>query len=103
VTANFAVMTPPIVMTGVYDSSVVLPNTLTLNATVTDTTYKGTVVTTWSVSPNSTGPGAVNFSNVHQLNSTVSFTKAGTYILTLTASNGQLSTSKDVLVTVVSG
>ena len=46
------------------------------------------------------GPGTVAFSNVNVLNSTASFSAAGSYTLRLSASDGALTTTDDVLITV---
>src|SRR5262249_22605979 len=46
------------------------------------------------------GPGAANFSNASSLNTSVSFSAAGSYGLRLTASDSQFSSSDDVAVVV---
>jgi hypothetical protein len=46
------------------------------------------------------GPGTVTFGNPSLLNTTASFSLSGSYILRLTASDGTLSTSDDVIITV---
>jgi hypothetical protein len=53
--------------------------------------------TTWSQFG---GPGTVTFDNINSLNTTASFSVAGTYVLRLTANDSALSASDDVIVTV---
>jgi len=67
--------------------------TVNLHATVTDDgAPSGTVSTAWS----KVSGGSVTFGNVNATNTTATFTTNGTYVLRLTASDGALSTSKDV-------
>lgn len=46
------------------------------------------------------GPGTVNFANASSASTNASFTVAGSYVLRLTASDGALSSSDDVAVTI---
>jgi len=87
----------PIVSAGA-DQTITLPDTATLNGSVTDDGLPTSVVTsTWSVV---SGPGPVTFTPVNQPVTTATFTVPGSYVLRLTASDSQLSGSADVKVTV---
>lgn len=91
---------PPIVDAG-GDQSITLPtNTVSLNGTATDDGLpQGSVLAlNWSVV---SGPGPVVFSDSTKAISTATFTTAGEYVLKLTASDGQLSASDTLIVTVV--
>jgi hypothetical protein len=56
-----------------------------------------TLTRTWS---KVSGPGTVIFGNPSMLNTTVTFSASGSYTLRLTVSDGALSTSDDVIITV---
>ena len=89
----------PTVNAGV-DAAVTLPNTVNLAATATDDGLPNppaTVTTTWS---RTSGPGTVTFANANALNTTASFSAAGSYVLRLTASDSVLSAFDDLTVTV---
>jgi hypothetical protein len=83
------------------DIVITLPASATLDGTVTDDGLPkplGTVATTWT---KLSGPsGTVTFANASAIDTTASFTAAGTYVLRLTASDGALSSSDDVTVVV---
>lgn len=88
----------PIVTPGA-NQSITLPATATLSATVTD---DGLPVTSrlsegWSVV---SGPGTVSFSNSASTATSASFSSPGVYTLRLTATDGDLSASADLTVTV---
>jgi hypothetical protein len=70
-----------------------------LDGTVTDDGLPTppVVSVTWSVQ---SGPGAVTFANANAVDTQASFAAAGTYVLTLTASDGALSASDVVTITV---
>ncbi len=69
-----------------------------LDATVTDDGLPdGAVTSSWA---RVSGPGAVSFGDTTAVDTTVSFTAAGTYVLRLTAGDGQLSASDDLTLTV---
>ena len=93
-----AANTAPVVDAGA-DQVVYLPaTTAALDATVTDDNLpSGTLTTTWATA---SGSGVVTFANASAVDTTASFSAAGTYVLRLTASDGALGT-QDV-VTVVS-
>jgi streptogramin lyase len=91
---------PPIVDAG-GDQSITLPtNSVSLNGIASDDGLPlGSVLQlNWSVV---TGPGPVVFSDPTHAISTATFTTAGEYVLKLTASDGQLSASDTLKVTVV--
>jgi RHS repeat-associated protein len=91
---------PPIVDAG-GDQSITLPtNSVSLNGLASDDGLpQGSVLAlTWSVV---SGPGPVVFSDPTKAISTATFTTAGEYVLKLTASDGQLSASDTLKVTVV--
>ena len=90
---------PPSVDAGLA-ASVQLPSAVSLDGTVNDDGLPippGAVTTTWS---RVSGPGTVTFGNANAVDTTASFSAAGTYVLRLTASDGQLSASDDVTVQV---
>ena len=60
-------------------------------------TRRGRVTTTWS---KVSGPGTVTFGNPNAVDTTASFSAAGTYVLRLTANDSLLSSSDDITVTV---
>ncbi len=59
----------------------------------------GVMTYSWSVV---SGPDTVNFGNASALNTTASFSIAGTYTLRLSASDGELVGTDDLIVTVTS-
>ena len=71
------------------DQTVTLPATASLDGTVTDDNLPAgsTVTTTWSTV---SGPGTVTFGNANAVDTTASFSVAGTYVLRLTASDAAL-------------
>jgi CubicO group peptidase (beta-lactamase class C family) len=80
--------------------TVSFPMVANLNGTVSDDGLPkppGRTTSAWS---KVSGPGAVTFSNVAAVDTTASFSTAGTYVLRLTASDGLLSVSDTVTVSV---
>ena len=76
------------------DHSVTLPTLGTVSGSYTDDGITGTAVTAhWS---KTSGPGAVIFGDANAFTTSVDFTATGTYVLTLTASDGEVSGSDDV-------
>ena len=55
------------------------------------------VTTTWS---RTSGPGTVTFGNPAAVDTTASFSSDGTYVLRLTANDGQLSSFDELIVVV---
>ncbi len=100
VTVNPAAPTnqPPTVNAGA-DQAITLPtNTVTLTGTASDDGLpSGTLTVAWTVV---SGPGAVTFGTPTATTTTATFASAGVYVLRLTASDGALSASDDVTVTV---
>lgn len=82
------------------DQAIQLPATASLDGTVTDDgmpASPGTTTTSWS---EVSGPGNVTFGNANAVDTTASFSAAGTYVLRLTANDGGLQTTDDVTVQV---
>jgi len=81
------------------DQSITLPvNTATLNGSATDDGQpNGSLTSTWT---KVTGPGKVTFANASQPVTNAQFSQAGTYTLRLTANDGQLSATDNVVITV---
>lgn len=81
------------------DQTVTLPNSATLQGTVSDDGLPAgsTVTSTWS---EVSGPGTATFTDPSSPGTTASFSAAGVYDLQLFASDSQLSSSDDVQVTV---
>lgn len=83
------------------DAGITLPNSASLNGTVSDDgrpNPPGAVTIQWS---KVSGPGSVNFRSPSALDSIATFSSAGTYVLRLTASDGGLTASDDIAITVV--
>jgi hypothetical protein len=78
--------------------NITLPDLANLSGSVTDSDGPlATPVVSWSVV---SGPGSVSFGNASSVNTTASFSTAGTYVLRLTATDGQLQSFSDVTITV---
>ena len=76
---------PPTVSVG-SDQTVTLPASAVLDGTVTDDGLPGpALITTWSGS----GPGTVTFGDLNVVDTTASFSTDGTYMLRLTANDGE--------------
>lgn len=89
----------PIVNAGA-DQTITLPASVSLNGIVTDDDLPNppaAVTVTWS---KFSGPGEVTFGNIDAKSTTAAFSVAGSYVLRLTAYDGELSASKTVTVTV---
>ena len=79
---------------------ITLPATASLDGTVTDDGLPnppGAVTTTWS---RTSGPGTVTFGNPNAVDTTATFSAAGTYVLRLTANDSALTAQDEVTVTV---
>jgi hypothetical protein len=90
---------PPNVNAG-SDQAITLPASLSLDGTVSDDgnpNPPGSVTTTWS---KTSGPGTVTFGNATAVDTTASFSLAGSYVLRLTASDSALSGFDEVTITV---
>src|SRR5439155_1141281 len=80
--------------------AITLPSSANLNGTVTDDGLPnppGAVTTTWS---EVSGPGAATFGNASAVDTTATFSTAGTYVLKLEASDSVLSSSDTATITV---
>jgi len=82
------------------NQTITLPASTSLMGTATDDGQPAgsTLMVTWS---KFSGPGTVTFGNVNALSTTASFSAAGTYVLRLTATDGDLSASADVTIVVM--
>jgi Concanavalin A-like lectin/glucanases superfamily len=89
---------PPAVNAGP-DQAVTLLNPVSLNGTVTDDGFPtgSTLSVTWS---KVSGPGIVTFSHPNLVTATATFSAPGSYVLRLTASDSQLTSSDDLVITV---
>lgn len=83
------------------DRSIQLGNLAVLDGTVTDDGQPtpAALTTSWS---KISGPGSVTFANSSAVDTTASFSAIGSYVLRLTASDGQLTAFDDMVVTVTS-
>jgi hypothetical protein len=89
----------PSVNAGV-DQTITLPASANLDATVTDDGLPnppGTFTTIWT---KVSGSGTVTFGNAAAIDTTASFSQAGTYVLRITADDSALQRSDDVQITV---
>ena len=87
--------TAPVVNAGA-DLGVALPAGAALSGTATDDGLPGTgLTTTWS---KVSGLGTVTFGNASALNTSATFSLAGTYVLRLTATDGLLSTFDELTI-----
>jgi uncharacterized protein YjiK len=99
VTVSSGSNTAPTVSAG-SDQTVTLPSGATLDGTVSDDGLPnppGAVTTMWS---QVSGPGTATFGNANAVDTTATFSAAGTYTLRLTANDSALSAFDDVVVTV---
>ena len=89
--------TGPTVNAGI-DQTITLPASANLSGTAADDGFAASVLTTaWS---KFSGPGTVTFGNAAALITAAAFSAAGVYVLRLTASDGTLSGTDDVTITV---
>ena len=86
---------PPTVDAGTAQT-IILPATASLSGTASDDGLPAALTTTWSTV---SGPGTVTFANASSLATTATFSTLGTYVLRLTASDGELVTNDDVTIT----
>jgi hypothetical protein len=78
--------------------NITLPASSTVTGTATDDGLPShTLTTTWKMS---SGPGTVTFGNANLLSTTAFFSVSGTYVLTLSATDGALTSSSNVTITV---
>ncbi len=89
----------PVVDAGL-DQTITLPTSATLSGSATDDAFPispGLLLWGWS---KFSGPGTVTFANASALDTTASFSTNGNYVLRLTANDGVVATSDDLVVTV---
>jgi len=80
------------------DQTITLPELASLSGSVSDSDGPlATPVVSWSVV---SGPGSVTFGNASSVNTTADFSVAGTYVLRLTANDGELQSFSDVTIVV---
>ena len=82
------------------NQTISLPGVANLDGTVSDDGLPnppGALTTTWT---KVSGPGTVTFGNAAAVNTTASFSAAGSYVLRLTASDSALQASDDISITV---
>ena len=91
---------PPVVQAGP-DQTILTASVAALDATVTDDGLPstGTLTTTWSLKSGPAG-GAATFGDARAVDTTVSFDTVGQYVLQLSASDGELTASDLVTITV---
>ena len=90
---------PPSVNAGP-DQTITAPSSVGLDGTVSDDGLPnppGALTTLWS---RVSGPGTVSFADAGAVDTTATFSENGTYVLRLSAGDGELSASDDVTVTV---
>src|SRR6266516_1048550 len=82
------------------DQSITLPSTASLNGTISDDGLPSgsTLTSSWT---QVTGPGTVTFLNPNSAATLASFSTAGDFVLRLTASDSQLTTSDEIAITVI--
>lgn len=93
---------PPTVDAGP-DQTITFPTPVTLDGTVSDDGLPdppGSLVTSWS---KVSGPGSVTFGDASAIDTTADFSSPGTYVLRLTADDGELVASDEVTITVIGG
>jgi RHS repeat-associated protein len=79
--------------------TITLPNSANLSGVATDDSLpSGALSVAWS---QVSGPGTVIFANASQPVTTATFSSPGTYVLSLSASDGQLTSISNVTITVV--
>jgi hypothetical protein len=87
----------PVVSAG-SDQTVTLPSQATMAGSASDDGLpSGSLTTTWS---QVSGPGTATFTDPESLTTTVGFSSAGSYVLSLTGDDGALQSSDELTVTV---
>ncbi len=81
------------------DQTVTFPTTVTLNGSVTDDGLPAVPGSTTKQWTKTSGPGTVTFTSPTTANTDASFSQAGTYVLRLTANDGELSSFDEVTIT----
>ncbi|GAA0371575.1 hypothetical protein GCM10009092_39880 [Bowmanella denitrificans] len=91
-----AVNQPPVVNAGA-DQSIETGNAASLNGSVQDDGLSSPLTSSWA---SQSGPGTVTFADATAPTTTATFSATGTYVLRLTANDGEFSAFDDVQVTV---
>ena len=102
ITITYAENQPPTVDAG-YDQTVGIADITNLHGTVTDDGLPnppGAVTTLWT---QQSGPGTVTFGNANAVDTTVTFSEIGTYVLRLTANDGEFEEYDEVTIEVLEG
>gem|GEM_PF-1044919 len=86
--------TPPVVNAGL-DQNIVLPNGASLNGQVTDNSQLNALVIRWT---QVSGPVGVTFANPSSAVTSVVFPAASTFVLRLSASDGEFNSTDDVTI-----
>lgn len=89
------VNTAPVVDAGL-DQSIILPDTTTLNAQITDDSPESDIEISWE---KISGPGDVIFSNPELITTIASFSEPGKYVLKIIVTDGDLIGTDEVRVT----
>ncbi len=97
ITVNSQVNTAPTVSAG-SNQTVTLPTAATLSGTVSDDGLPNPPAATTCTWSKNSGPGTVTFGNPNAASTTATFSVSGTYVLTLTASDSNLSASSNVTI-----
>ncbi len=79
------------------DQTITLPSQASISGTASDDDPTASLTYLWT---KVSGPGTVAFSNEKALNTSVTFSAAGTYVLNLTANDGNSSGSDDITIKV---
>ncbi len=97
ITVNPTPNVAPVVSAG-SNQTVTLPSSAALDGTVSDDGLpSGSLTSTWT---KQSGPGTVTFADTHAVDTTAGFSTNGVYVLRLSATDGALTTSDDVTITV---
>jgi hypothetical protein len=99
-TAPYSENQPPVVDAGANQTITLPDDRVLLDGTVTDDDLPGATTTTWS---KMSGPGTVSFDDAPNVDTWVSFSDAGTYVLNLEADDGDLSAGDEVTIIVYPG
>ncbi len=95
--ATYISNTPPVILS-LSNQTVIYPNSASLSATVTDDGLPGSGLTyAWG---KYSGPSTVSFSNANVASTACTFGSTGTYVLCLSASDGELTSFKYTTITV---
>ncbi len=97
ITVNPQGNNPPTVSAGT-NQTITLPAAATLSGTVSDDGLPNPPAATTCTWSKNSGPGTVTFGNPNAASTTATFSVSGTYVLTLTASDSNLTASSNVTI-----